>query len=427
MNDVLMEECQRYFRERSVYDKVFAKFRKKYESLNHMGGSIVLTNLTEEEKEQLGGFVGQDFFGKKRISLSYQTIEKALQRSRFSAFDFQTILETYYQNRLVGRKEQKKQEELKRQKGFERLLKKAKNDSESEWLRECQKAKNKDYKYLCNMLGEDEQNCVLMMEQVFAAGAQLPAETGEYELLPVFATRITKEPHFFDIGKPAQHLLTAYLKYLFKNQIEAVGSGIEQVWELLYLAGILKDDLSNIVLAYGLHGKRWDGSLHQGMEGFGKEKEPVQLTLQSLTGLQSVFSEKKVIYMVENPAVFSYLCKKYPLEAFICGNGQLRLAVWVLFGKLDYCEKIYYAGDFDPEGIGIAERLKKRFPEQVHLWCYEVELYQKYCSTHCISDASMKKLEKITSPELQELCEEIKKRGYAAYQEAMLGEYKVEV
>lgn len=277
------------------------------------------------------------------------------------------------------------------------------------------------------MLVEDEENCVLMMEQVFAAGAQLPAETGEYELLPVFVTRITKEPHFFDMGKPAQHLLTAYLKYVFRNQMEAAGSGIEQVWELFYLAGILKDDLSNIVLVYGLHGKRRDGSLHQGMEGFAKEREPVQLTLQSLTGLQSVCSDKKVIYMVENPAVFSYLCKMFPTEGFICGNGQLRQAVWVLLAKLDCNEKIYYAGDFDPEGIGIAERMKMKYPKQVYLWHYEVELYQKYCSSHRISDASMKKLDKITSPELQVLCKEIKKQGYAAYQEAMLGEYKIEV
>ena len=44
------EECAAYFKERPVYRKVFQKVRTKYESLGYMGGKVILTNLSQEEK-----------------------------------------------------------------------------------------------------------------------------------------------------------------------------------------------------------------------------------------------------------------------------------------------------------------------------------------------------------------------------------------
>ena len=50
---VEMEECQAYFKARPVFEKIFGGFKKKYESLGHMGGTVVLKNLSKEEKEQV--------------------------------------------------------------------------------------------------------------------------------------------------------------------------------------------------------------------------------------------------------------------------------------------------------------------------------------------------------------------------------------
>ncbi len=46
----LMQECLQYFRERPVYEKVFRKMRGKYESLGHIGGKVVLTGLSLQDK-----------------------------------------------------------------------------------------------------------------------------------------------------------------------------------------------------------------------------------------------------------------------------------------------------------------------------------------------------------------------------------------
>ena len=46
----LLTECVCYFKERSVYKKLFGKVCEKYHSLGHLGGSVTMTGLTKEEK-----------------------------------------------------------------------------------------------------------------------------------------------------------------------------------------------------------------------------------------------------------------------------------------------------------------------------------------------------------------------------------------
>ena len=128
--------------------------------------------------------------------------------------------------------------------------------------------------------------------------------------------------------------------------------------------------------------------------------------------------------MVENPAVFSRLVEKYPDRTILCGNGQPKFSVFVLLDKLVPGSTIYYAGDFDPEGLQIAQNLKKRYTEHFILWKYEAEYYQKYKSEVQLDDRRIRKLDKIDLPELQEIKEAMRREKYAAYQEAMIEEYE---
>ena len=118
-------------------------------------------------------------------------------------------------------------------------------------------------------------------------------------------------------------------------------------------------------------------------------------------------AEREKIYLFENPAVFSVFVKKYPDCAAICGNGQPRLATLLLLDFLKENHSFYYHGDFDPEGLLIAQRLKERYGE-------------RYLSDVNLSEVRMKKLEKVYLPELLEVKMQMQKRKRAAYQEAML-------
>lgn len=446
--DDLMVQCLGYFRKRTVYKKVFQGFRERYKSLGYLGGTVRLTKLSPEDRQYLGGFMKKDYTENQTITLSFQSMEKALKNSRFASLELKDILEAYFDEPLISQKEMRQQKQIEDNRKLKNIVSKVQNSRQKQWMDDMIESKNADYRYLMGMLEKNEEETCVLMEKVFCAGNKLPAAEGKYELLAIFSTKITKNPHYFDPGTQAYHMLCGYLGSLQCSQEtvldyhdrEGAAAGkaegedicdtgtkecfdVRNPNELLFRAGILRDDLSNNVLVYGLHAYKGNGKLHQGFEGYYKEKEAFQVTMQTLSGLTKITSEQKNVYMVENPAVFSYLCGKYPEQSFVCGNGQLRMAAWVLLDKLNLDGNVYYSGDFDPEGLGIAARLKQLYPKKVILWKYEIPLYDKYCSNHRISEKRLKKLENIKAEELQGVANRLNERKMAAYQEAMLEEY----
>ena len=124
--------------------------------------------------------------------------------------------------------------------------------------------------------------------------------------------------------------------------------------------------------------------------------------------------------MVENPAVFAAFVQAYPDSPLVCGNGQLRLATLALLDLLVQNSRIYYAGDYDPEGLLILQRLEERYGERLIPWQYDKGLYEGHLSEVEISSASLKKLDKIHMPKLRDLVEGMRVCKKAAYQETIL-------
>ncbi|EJE7233943.1 hypothetical protein FC820_02365 [Clostridium sporogenes] len=65
----------------------------------------------------------------------------------------------------------------------------------------------------------------------------------------MFSTKITKDPHYFDMNKPAGKILIYGICYELKreNPVDA-----EETVELLYSVGLLKDDISSFTVTFGL-------------------------------------------------------------------------------------------------------------------------------------------------------------------------------
>lgn len=499
-----LEECIQYFRQRPVYHKLFAKMWDKYRSLGHFGGAVQLSGLTPEECRQLGGFFQKDFERKKTVSISAAAMEKALEKSRFSGLKWETVLQNYFQEELVGKKEQRQQENALREQFFERIIAVYPRNPGCVWLREVLGTKGEGYLLLMKQYGEQpgklRENLLLLMQAI----PRLPFladETGEgsCELLAVFAAETTGDPHFFDMGTQGEQLLTAFLKSyipcpsatavpaegeraeicvnegifrpeeheevsddgeIFRpeereevsddgdncrpeeqakmpddeeiDRIEDAAkisgkAGVfrtEEKAELLYKAGLVRDELSNNTLTYGLIGIGKNGERHEGISGFLKRREPLQLTLLTMRKLAQVRPQKgKRVYIVENPAVFAKLMRAWPEAAILCGNGQVRLATLILLELFDRETTFLYAGDYDPEGLQIAQRLKERYGERLQLWKYRRDLYEKYRSDVKIPEKSLQKLKHIYLKELQELKKAMLQQKKAAYQEAMLEEY----
>ena len=423
-----LEECVLYFKGRSVYKQLFQKVREKYISLEHFGGTVQLCGLRQDECQQLSGFFRKDFEGKQNITISAAAMEKALEGSRFAGLRWEDILQSYFNEEFIGKKQQKQNERLKREQFFKNILETEPVEEGHAWLEEVLASQGEGYCLLRKHYRENPESLRMHLDLFLKAVPCLPflkkEESGCYKLLAVFAAEATGNPHFFDSGTLGEQLLICFLKsHIAGYEGENLASA-EKKANILYEAGLSKDDLSNNTLVYGISGIDQEGKTHEGIEGFWKRKEPMLLTLMTLSGLKQVHTHKRnCVYIVENPAVFSKLIKAWPKETIVCGNGQLRLATWVLLDLFDQETEFFYAGDFDPEGLIIAQRLKAKYGDRIHLWKYSSELYERYLSEVEISEKSLKKLDKIYINEFQELKAVMLKKKKATYQEAMMVEY----
>lgn len=431
-----LQECIRYFKQRKIYDKLFRKVVDKYRSLGHFGGAVQLSGLSTEDYRHLGGFFQKDYEGKKTVTISAAAMEKALEDSRFAGLRWEDILQGYFGEELVGRKEQKQRENTERERFFTEIIMTAPKSPGSMWLERVLQEKGEGYLLLVKHYREQPEKLRGSLLLLLQAIPRLPvlAAGGDrfsHELLAMFAAKTTGDPHFFDVGSLGEQLLISFLKSHFGelpiqgfSDFQSSDFKAEEKAGIFYKAGLLKDELSNHVLAYGISGVGKDGRLHKGILGYLEQREPLHLTLMTLGKLAQVHPRTgKCVYIVENPAVFAVLAKAWPDAAIICGNGQIRLATLVLLDLFEEDTEFRYAGDYDPEGLLIAQKLKERYGERLHFWQYRREFYEKFRSDVVISDKSLKKLERIYREELQEIRQALEQHKKASYQEAMMGEY----
>lgn len=422
-----INEAVEYFKKKPVYEKLFNEFKKKYESHGKIGGIAVLTGLSTGDKEDISGFLMKDFTSEEEVRVSAKLFEKALLKSRFSSLTTLDILTRYFGIKLRTNKEKSEENEGKRAEYLAELTEYTDKAYIKEWLTGVFCTGADGAVVIARSYNADKNELKIILQKLIKAIPMLPYFQGgkKKELLAVFAAQAAGNPHFFDDNTLAGNLLTAFLRDYFRFGYEDDLSEAENRSKVLFKAGLIKDTLSNDVIVYGIRGRCVDGSLHQGMEGFLHQKEPVKLSLLTLANLEETFTNSvdRRVYIVENPAVFSILTSRFPEKAFICSYGQIRRAVFMLLDLFDKNTVFSYAGDFDPEGLLIAERLKKRYGDRLTFWKYEPEMYIKYISEEKLTMQRIKKLDGVRDATLLKIAELMREEGRAAYQESMLEEY----
>ena len=85
----------------------------------------------------------------------------------------------------------------------------------------------------------------------------------------------------------------------------------------------------------------------------------------------------------------------------VVSGGFINLSVYLLLDKLvDSGSNLYYNGDFDPEGLLIAQKLKEKYQDKLELICYDEMDYQNCISKKKISSVRLSKLSKVNVDEL---------------------------
>ena len=100
----------------------------------------------------------------------------------------------------------------------------------------------------------------------------------------------------------------------------------------------------------------------------------------------------------------------------IITSGMPNISLYQLLSKISIDNEIYYNGDFDPEGLLIAQKLKEKFPN-IKLFCYDLVDYNNSLSSEIISDSRLKKLGNVKDEKLQIIKNKLIESKLSAYQE----------
>jgi uncharacterized protein (TIGR02679 family) len=244
-------------------------------------------------------------------------------------------------------------------------------------------------------------------------------------LRPVVAALITKDPHSLDDHTQLLKALEYYLSFRFgvKEPVTA-----EERTNLLAGANIMNDTGSRTVITYGL--EACDACENKlGWENFYQRNEPMVLTLLNFLKVSSidVCHPNNGVYCFENPAVFYTMIQQIPNMAAVCVGGQVNLAAYKLFELFEKNGiKTYYHGDFDPEGLLIAEKLLQRF-KTLALFGYNEAYYMQAMSGKRITEKRLKQCDQLTTQDLVEMGKLIKKHQRAGYEEYLIDQLLREV
>ncbi|MGZ0039799.1 TIGR02679 domain-containing protein [Paenibacillus ottowii] len=430
------------FRRSGGFGRLFALYRKKFESYGAFG--TVQMRPTQEEEKALRGFLGVRYKGSRFPASDF---EKAATEAGYSV-SLLELLELYYSRQLSTKREQK---ELKLsawtnlfvqvEREFINRFNISNTDLESfiqktfNWFQRLKEGEAKGYRVLRTVFDRGTHAylellaCLSALWHLLMRKDEMFKEcgisTGKIRL-PMFAAYVTKDSHAFDKTNALGRLLWSALNDINSQSIKLSGNvdnDMTVMPEYLFERQIyrdfdvLDDDLSSISHVFVPH--------------LVKGTSPRTLNLREIEEMKQ-FPKYSSLYIIENPSVISYLVdetihflnlNKFSLEqlpldfpVLLCTIGQARTASKVFIEKcLDANPScvIYYSGDLDLPGIQMLNNMKEQFSAEFFAWRMEASIYRNYVAPKSkpLSDADLKILQGLESGLVKEMIQ-IKAKVY---------------
>lgn len=419
------KECADYFKRQKVYRRCFEELRKKWQSYGKVAGRITLSNASDEERRAIGGIIGKIFY-EKSIRFSFAEFEQGLQKTCYAPIDIERVLSEYFGKRIQTTQEERDRDKEQKKAFLDDVVEMLSGLSEGssvavKWINKLVGLRKYGYQILIREYGKNPEQAGTLACNVGKALIKTKEmqKTGEEIPLAVFAADITNNPHYFDYGGTAGSLFFYAICCVKETEVP---ENTHEWRELMHSVGVIPDNVASMVHVYGIHLQK-NNEWHPAYEAFCKMKESYVLTMDSLNGITGVKVSGECVYIVENEMVFSYLINNMQNRDFtlLCTSGQPRSAALKLITMiLDTGVLIYYSGDIDPDGLGIADRLWKWSGHTIHIWRMSPQDYWNSISGEGIGATGIAKLEHITQPLLQKTAECVKEKGMAGYQENIL-------
>ena len=420
-----LQECVHYFKENKGYHRIFREMLSKWKKYGKVAGVIQIKDATDREYQALQRLTGKVYEGNP-LKFKMADFQKALSESRFGEIKLEDLLSVYFNETLVTTKSERLAKEEEKQQFWKEVIAEVHKqprgyDKAKQWILAMEEKKAYGYQLAMSLYQNDKESAKKILAHVCSALCLLKTEAvdGFRLRLAVLSAQATGNPHCFDRNRAEGKLLLNALAYI--NNC-AYPQSAEKILELYYNVGISPDDVSSFTTVYGIHMYTDDG-VHDAYEAFIEAGEPYVVTLSNLNRIVKADCPGKRVYIVENQMVFSQMCEglKETEAALVCTSGQVKTASLILIDLLcDSGCRLFYSGDFDPEGICIADRIISRRPGQIFAWHMGPEDYDLSVSDEDIDKKRLKQLETLYDPGLKSVAAKVLSVKKAGYQEKLL-------
>lgn len=407
-----------YFIDTPGWQRQLDQLRKKCLA-GYADGVIRLQNATPEECRAAEGLLGRHFVP-PQLRYKVSDFERALQNSRFAVADLTEFWHQLDGTPLRSHAQQKADRQAKVHRFFAAEAALPHGEAARSWLEAMERQRSYGFPILQDRIGQPEASqwlhwvcCVLDRRQ----------QHDEPEELALCSYAVSTDPHALDGKNPAGSLLLHALA--FWQQVP-LPTRARQRLALFRRCGLLQDDISDFTVQRGLILTLANGKEHPAWVQFRREGKFSLLTSSQLSELESATSPTGRVYLLENQMLFSSLCRQSRLyHPLVCTSGQLKEASWQLLDLLAKTDcQFYYAGDFDPEGLSIADRLWKEYGARVRFWHMTPQDYRRAISKKGITgEGRLRQLEQIACPALYPTAQAILQEKCAGYQEALAEQY----
>ena len=273
-----MKESLDLINSNNIYKKIFSEVYSKYKKYGKITGSFNLKAANNEERRILSNFDSKVLTeGKAKIKCS--TVRELFNR-KLKEYSFEELLVKVVGKELKTNKEIKDEEKNQEEKFYDDILKACDNGIGRQWFLEVLYKKKYGYNIIIrkyksekeiNKLEELNKRIILTINSL----NKLPYLNNEYENIAVFSAVNTKDSHFFDIDKFTGRLFIKAISFILNKDDP---KDINEINELYYEVGILKDEISNHTTIYGLNAFNRDDSEIKAINNFNIWKEQLQET-----------------------------------------------------------------------------------------------------------------------------------------------------
>lgn len=421
------EKLAEYFRKNKKYNRIMKAVFSSYKKYGQIKGNIILNDASMEECDAMNALISpKTSFLPPVLKFRMSDFEKGIKQTIYRDADFIEVLKIYFKDDMLSNKDKKTLLLKEKENFFLKITGSYENTPCSEWLQGVFKDYKYGYRTFISEYNNSPQKAESIIRNVCKAVNQRNEKNAQPVLLAVMSADITGDPHSFDKDTSTGKLFIHALAFLAGISEYKTSEEIRNIYSL-YL--VEPDSISGSTASLGIRLYYEDYSEHKAYKAFADMKEIALISSANLLNVKYASSDKKTVFVVENPMVFSAL-KNIICEnnlSLLCTFGQIKASGLKLMDMLieSNCN-IYYAGDLDPEGIQIADKLYSRYhSEKFHIWRMSKNDYDTIeKSSDILPEYRLKKIYKTNSPALKNVSECVLENKKAAYQELLISYMK---